>query len=184
MSAGDQPVSGFVCPECLESFSNSESLMVHFESSHANLPISIEKSSVKGKCDGAYDKLDSYENLVAELTTHNLNLLNRVTDFEAVIHLLLNEAPLVDTSAIKDDELKKKVISFLDYQTLLAKSHSSIKSIEEDLAKKNETISLLRKQVDELQANSGIMKTDASTYICVDTKSVQSQVFFRGISGK
>ncbi|KAH8876547.1 Early endosome antigen 1 isoform 5 [Schistosoma japonicum] len=151
--------------------------MVHFESSHANLPISIEKSSVKGECDGAYDKLDSYENLVAELTTHNLNLLNRVTDFEAVIHLLLNEAPLVDTSAIKDDELKKKVIGFLDYQTLLAKSHSSIKSIEEDLAKKNETISLLRKQVDELQANSGIMKTDASTYICVDTKGVQSQCF-------
>ncbi|CAH8534207.1 unnamed protein product [Schistosoma mattheei] len=156
MSAEYNAVSGFVCPECLESFSNSDSLMVHFESSHESLSNNIEKSLSKDSRNDDSDKFNSYENLVAELSTHNLNLLNRISDLEAVIHLFLNEPPLVNPLTIKDDELRQKVISFLDYQTQLVQSYSSTK--EE------------------------IMKTDVSTYTYIDTRSVQSQYVSEGLT--
>ncbi|CAH8505310.1 unnamed protein product [Schistosoma turkestanicum] len=177
MSAENQGLSGFVCPECLGAFSDSDSLMIHFESSHASLSNNTEKSLAKDDHNGDSNKFDSYENLVAELSTHNLNLLNRITDLESVIHLLLNEPPLVNPLTIKDEELQQKVVSFLDYQTQLAQSYTSIKSTEEDLTKKDETINLLQKQLDELQMKvpEEIMKIDVSTYTYVDVKSVQSQ---------
>ncbi|VDP36883.1 unnamed protein product [Schistosoma curassoni] len=74
-----------------------------------------------------------------------------------------------------DDELRQKVISFLDYQTQLVQSYSSTKPAEEDLKEKDETIDLLKKQLDELQTKEEIMKTDVSTYTYIDTRSVQSQ---------
>ncbi|VDP24085.1 unnamed protein product [Schistosoma margrebowiei] len=74
-----------------------------------------------------------------------------------------------------DDELRQKVISFLDYQTQLVQSYSSTKPAEEDLKEKDETIDLLKKQLDELQTKEEIMKTDVSTYTYIDTRSVPSQ---------
>ncbi|CAH8564541.1 early endosome antigen 1, variant 2 [Schistosoma haematobium] len=182
MSAENNAVSGFVCPECLESFSNSDSLMVHFESSHESLSNDIKKSLSKDNRNDDSDKFNSYENLVEELSTHNLNLLNRISDLEAVIHLFLNEPPLVNPLTIKDDELRQKVISFLDYQTQLVQSYSSTKPAEEDLKEKDETIDLLKKQLDELQTKEEIMKTNVSTYTYIDTRSVQSQYVSEGLT--
>uniref|UniRef100_A0A094ZII8 Early endosome antigen 1 n=1 Tax=Schistosoma haematobium TaxID=6185 RepID=A0A094ZII8_SCHHA len=114
----------------------------------------IKKSLSKDNRNDDSDKFNSYENLVEELSTHNLNLLNRISDLEAVIHLFLNEPPLVNPLTIKDDELRQKVISFLDYQTQLVQSYSSTKPAEEDLKEKDETIDLLKKQLDELQTKT------------------------------
>ncbi|CAH8549295.1 unnamed protein product [Schistosoma rodhaini] len=182
MSSENKAVCGFVCPECLESFANSDSLMVHFESSHESLSNNVEKSPSKDNRNGDSDKFNSYENLVAELSTHNLNLLNRIADLEDVIHLFLNEPPLVNPLTIKDDELRQKVISFLDYQTQLVQSYSSTKPTEEDLTKKDETIDLLKRQLDELQIKEEIMKRDASTYFNIDTRDVQTQYVSEGLT--
>ncbi|XP_018645419.1 hypothetical protein Smp_167700 [Schistosoma mansoni] len=176
----DKAVCGFVCPECLESFANSDSLMVHFESSHESLSNNVEKSPSKDNRNGDSDKFNSYENLVAELSTHNLNLLNRIADLEDVIHLFLNEPPLVNPLTIKDDELRQKVISFLDYQTQLVQGYSSTKPTEEDLTKKDETIDLLKRQLDGLQTKEEIIKRDASTYFDIDTRDVQTQYVSEG----
>nr|CAH8851261.1 unnamed protein product [Trichobilharzia regenti] len=146
-----EEVSGFLCPDCLKSFPDSEYLVQHFETTHASLCNDIIKSSAESKCNGETDKLHSYENLVGELSTHNLNLLNRITELEAVIRLLLNEAPLVDPKTIKDDELKDKVSSFLDYQAQLASTYSSIKSTDASLAEKDAKINQLEKRINELE---------------------------------
>ncbi|CAH8558856.1 unnamed protein product [Heterobilharzia americana] len=74
-----------------------------------------------------------------------------------------------------DDELKKKVDSFLDDQAQLASTYSSIKVTEIDLTEKNEKISELQKCIDELQIKDKIIKLDATTSTEVHTSSVQSQ---------
>ncbi|CAH8850954.1 unnamed protein product [Trichobilharzia szidati] len=168
-------VSGFLCPDCLKSFPDSEYLMLHFETTHASLCNDSIESPAENKCNGATDKLHSYENLVGELSTHNLNLLNRITDLEAVIRLLLNEAPLVDPKTIKDDELKNKVSSFLDYQAQLASTYSSIKSTDASLAEKDDKINLLEKRINELEIKDEIIKLDAITNTQVDTDNAEVQ---------
>ncbi|CAH8850963.1 unnamed protein product [Trichobilharzia szidati] len=134
-----------------------------------NLPLKTSVTVV------STDKLHSYENLVGELSTHNLNLLNRITDLEAVIRLLLNEAPLVDPKTIKDDELKNKVSSFLDYQAQLASTYSSIKSTDASLAEKDDKINLLEKRINELEIKDEIIKLDAITNTQVDTDNAEVQ---------
>nr|CAH8851264.1 unnamed protein product [Trichobilharzia regenti] len=170
-----EEVSGFLCPDCLKSFPDSEYLVQHFETTHASLCNDIIKSSAESKCNGETDKLHSYENLVGELSTHNLNLLNRITELEAVIRLLLNEAPLVDPKTIKDDELKDKVSSFLDYQAQLASTYSSIKSTDASLAEKDAKINQLEKRINELEIKDNIIKLDAITNTQVDTDNAEVQ---------
>ncbi|CAH8850966.1 unnamed protein product [Trichobilharzia szidati] len=94
---------------------------------------------------------------------------------EAVIRLLLNEAPLVDPKTIKDDELKNKVSSFLDYQAQLASTYSSIKSTDASLAEKDDKINLLEKRINELEIKDEIIKLDAITNTQVDTDNAEVQ---------
>ncbi|CAH8850987.1 unnamed protein product [Trichobilharzia szidati] len=94
---------------------------------------------------------------------------------EAVIRLLLNEAPLVDPKTIKDDELKNKVSSFLDYQAQLASTYSSIQSTDAILAEKDDKINLLEKRINELEIKDKIIKLDAITNTQVDTDNAEVQ---------
>ncbi|VDP57984.1 unnamed protein product [Schistosoma mattheei] len=59
----------------------------------------IEKSLSKDSRNDDSDKFNSYENLVAELSTHNLNLLNRISDLVSfyfyIIHFLMGMFPAI-----------------------------------------------------------------------------------------